>query len=70
MERLAFLVGSWDLQIEGLDRAGKVIHTSRGRLETTSELGGQLLLSLGYADDHSPPDQHDDLRSDSGALCR
>jgi hypothetical protein len=49
MRRLAFLAGSWDIRIEGLDRAGTVIHESVGRLDTQSELGGQLLVSLGFA---------------------
>jgi hypothetical protein len=54
MQKLAFLVGSWEIEIEGLDRAGKVIHISREHLETTSELGGQLVLSLGYSDARTP----------------
>jgi hypothetical protein len=51
LEKLAFLIGNWDIQIEGLDQAGKVRHRSTGRLESTWQLGGQLLLSLGYAAD-------------------
>jgi hypothetical protein len=51
MRKLDFLVGKWTLSVEGFDRRGEVVHRSRGAWETTSEMGGLILTSAGYAED-------------------
>ncbi len=48
MARLAFLVGDWDLAVEQLSPTGEVVRRDRGRVVITEELGGQLILAVGY----------------------
>jgi hypothetical protein len=51
MEKLGFLVGTWDFETVGLSRKGEVIRRSKGRLETRHEIGGLLLVSDGYTEE-------------------
>lgn len=51
MRKLEFLIGRWDLEVEGLDRAGNVVHRSRGSWDTARDMGGLILTGSGYSED-------------------
>jgi len=51
MKKLAFLIGTWRLDVAGLNLEGEVIHRSSGQWVYTREMGGLLIIGAGYAED-------------------